>query len=121
MQKAERRSLLDSGREALIMQCVQWIERVVMGEASLGPSVIPVALIGAALLGGRLSVRNGMRILIGVFVVLSIPVVAEGLGSSFGDLAKMSQPQPANVEGGNVRPDLPHADYDPYAGASLDK
>ncbi len=119
MQLAEQQSLFDAGGDAPMMHSVQWIERAMLGEVALGLCVIAVAVIGAAMLVGRLPVREGARIVLGVFVVLGAPVIAGGFAGSFGETAEMSPPQPAKVEGGNVRSDLPPIDYDPYAGASL--
>lgn len=119
MQLAEQQSLFDAGGDAPMLQSAQWIERVVLGDVALGLCAIAVAVVGAAMLGGRLPVREGMRIVLGVFVVLGAPVIAGGFAGGFSETVDLSPPQPAKVDGGGVRPDLPPADYDPYAGASL--
>lgn len=119
MQMAEQQSLLDAGGDAPIMQSVQWIERVVLGDIALGLCVIAVALLGAVMLGGRVPVREGMRIVLGICAVLGTPVVAGGFAEGFGEKEEMSPPRPIKVVSGNERPDLPPANHDPYAGASL--
>lgn len=119
VQLAEQRSLFDAAGDAPVMQSVQWIERVMLGEVALGLCVIAVAFIGVIMLGGRLPVREGMRIVLGLFVVLGAPVIAGGFAEGFGEKIEMSPPRPIKVESGNGRPDLPPANDDPYAGASL--
>lgn len=102
-----------------MMQPAQWIERVMLGEVALGLCVIVVTVLGAVMLSGRFPVREAVRIVLGIFVVLGAPTIAGGLARSFVETAEMSLTQLAKVEGGNVRSDLPGAVYDPYAGASL--
>ena len=119
MQLAEQRSLFDAGGDASMMRSAQWIERVMLGDVALGLCVIAVAVIGVAMLGGRLPVREGMRIVLGLFLVLGAPVIAGGFADNIFEKVEIAPLPPANVDGRNVRPDLPLADYDPYAGASL--
>lgn len=119
MQLAEQRSLFDAGGDAPMAQSAQWIERLMLGDVAMGFCVIAVAVIGAVMLGGRLPVREGLRIALGLFVVLGAPVIAGGFAGGFGEHLENYSLQPAKMDGGNVRPDMPPADYDPYAGASL--
>jgi type IV secretion system protein VirB2 len=116
---AVQQSLFEAGGEAPMAESAHWIERVMLGDVALGLCVIAVAIIGAVMLGGRLPVREGMRTVLGFFVVLGAPVIADRFLGNFGETFEMSQPQPAEAEGVNVWPELPPADFDPYAGASL--
>lgn len=102
-----------------MIQSAHWIERVMLGEVALGLCIIAVAVVGAVMLGGRLPVREGMRIVLGLFVVLGAPAIAGGFASNVFEKVEISPLQPANVNGRNVQSNLPPADYDPYAGASF--
>ncbi len=119
MQSAEQQSLFDAGGDAPMMQSAQWIERVMLGEVALALCVIAVAVIGAVMLGGRLPVREGIRIVLGISMVLGAPVIAGGFAGGFGALAEILRPHLITDASENMRKDLPSADYDPYAGASL--
>lgn len=120
MQLAEQRSLFDSGSDAPIMQSAQWIERVMLGEVALGLCVIAVAVIGAVMLGGRIPVRKGSRIVLGLFVALGAPVIAGGFARGIGGKMGIYPLRPITSEVENLRPNLPPAYLDPYAGASLE-
>jgi type IV secretion system protein VirB2 len=119
MQLAEQRSLFDTGGDAPIMQSVQWIERVMLGDVALGLCVIAVAVVGAVMLGGRLPVKEGLRIVVGLFVVLGAPVIGGGFAARLGEAREVLPANLSKLEDGTVRDDLPLADRDPYAGASL--
>lgn len=120
MHVAEQRSLFDGGGDAPMMQSVQWIERVMLAEIALGLCVIAVALIGALMLTGRLPLREGGRIVAGCFLLLGAPVIAAGFVGDRAELDVASTPPlPVNVPIESTRPDLPPANFDPYAGASL--
>jgi type IV secretion system protein VirB2 len=122
VQLAEQQSLFDAGGSAPMMQSVQWIEHVMLGEIALGLCVIAVAFLGALMLTGRLPLRDGGRIVAGCFLVLGAPLIAAEFVDNRGELNVASTPPPptpVNVPIESTRPDLPPANYDPYAGASL--
>jgi type IV secretion system protein VirB2 len=79
-----------------------------------------VALIGALMLTGRLPLRDGTRVVVGCFVLLGAPVIAGGFVEGGSGLAEA--PAPMSLDAAPIespRPDLPPANFDPYAGASL--
>ena len=103
-----------------MMQSVQWIERVMLGDLALGLCVIAIAIIGVVMLGGRLPIREGMRIVLGLFVVLGAPVIASGFVGDRGRVAEDPALRPPITPQAELgRPELPLANFDPYAGASL--
>jgi type IV secretory pathway VirB2 component (pilin) len=115
-----QQSLFEAGGEALMVESARWIEGVVLDEIALGLCVIAVALIGALMLTGRLPLREGARIVVGCFVLLGAPVIAVGFvsgGSGVGEASVTSPPVAVQID--DPRPELPPANYDPYAGASL--
>jgi type IV secretion system protein VirB2 len=86
---ATQQSVFDTIDYAPMVQSVQWVERVILGDAALGLCVVAVALFGAVMLVGRLPVREGIRIVLGVFVVRGAPVVAGGFAGGFGEKVEM--------------------------------
>ncbi len=114
-----QQSLFEASGGAPMVGSVRWIEGVMLGEIALGVCVIAVAFIGALMLTGRLPLREGAQIIVGCFVLLAAPVIATGFIGFKGGVINPSAPSPASAQIDNPRPDLPPADYDPYAGASL--
>lgn len=88
------------------------------GNLAIGLCVLAIAVIGLSMLSGRLSVRNGMRIVLGCFVLLGAPVIAAALMGLAGQGSVVSAAQAPN-ETSQLRAPLPKSTYDPYAGASL--
>lgn len=120
MALAVQQSLFEAGVGTPMVESARWIEGVMVGEIALGVCVIAVAFIGALMLTGRLALRESARIVVGCFVLLSAPVIAAGFGQGGSALIEASAPsQPITIQIENPRPDLPPANYDPYAGASL--
>jgi type IV secretory pathway VirB2 component (pilin) len=117
---AVQQSLFEGGGGTPMVGSARWVESVMLGEIALGLCVIAVAFTGAMMLTGRLPLREGVRVALGCFVLLGAPVIAAGLtqgGSGLFD-ASSSMP-PGAVQSEMPRADLPPANYDPYAGASL--
>ncbi len=97
---------------------LEWINGVLFGPIAVGLCVLAVAFVGFQMLTGRWPLRLGIRVVLGCFVLLGAPVIATGLMGTFEDrpVAVVVAPEaPAAMP----REDLPPADYDPYAGASL--
>jgi type IV secretion system protein VirB2 len=120
MALAVQQSLFEAGGGAPMVESARWIEGVMLGEIALGVCVIAVAFIGALMLTGRLPMREGGRIIVGCFVMLGAPVIAAGFVGGGSGVIEVSSPSPsvvAPIE--SPRPDLPPANFDPYAGASL--
>lgn len=74
---------------------------------------------GFVLLTGRLAVREGVRVVLGCFVLLGAPVIAGaflGVGEEAGGGTNVDVAQPALPM---EREELAPSTYDPYAGASV--
>ena len=94
-----------------------WVAGTLLGGVALGLCILAVAYIGFLMLLGRLPVREGLRVVLGCFILFAAPVIA----SAFVGLANQDTPlqQASAAIEDNPRGELPPADYDPYAGASL--
>jgi type IV secretory pathway VirB2 component (pilin) len=115
-----KQSLLEADGGSAFGSAIEWINGVLMGELAAMLSVIAVAIVGFTLLTGQLNLRLGGRVVLGIFLLLGAPVIAAAFSASWGAIAAPA-PVPVEVYFHAVppRPDLPPADYDPYAGASL--
>jgi type IV secretory pathway VirB2 component (pilin) len=117
---AVQQSLFEAGAGAPMVESARWVEGVMLGEIALGVCVIALAFIGALMLTGRLPLREGARVVMGCFVLLGAPVIAAGFVQGGGRVADPpTSPAPLEVQLDTLRPDLPPANFDPYAGASL--
>lgn len=95
-----------------------WLTGTLLGDLATGICVIAIAVVGLTMMSGRLPVRDGLRVVIGCFILLGAPVIAaELMGSS-----EPGEPLirlPVSEAMPDRRGDLPPASHDPYAGASL--
>jgi len=97
-----------------------WIAGVLTGSVGTTIAVLAIAGLGLAMLLGRLSVRDGARVVLGCFILFGAPVSARALV----DLAQSATQVPAEVYAAPVSPSpppmpAPSQSYDPHAGASL--
>ena len=112
-------SLLDSQGGKPIDNAMAWITQALFGQMAISLCVIAIAFLGILMLGGRLPVRQGARVILGCFVLLGAPVIASGLmASTSGNDEVLKTLGPAELDP-RAREDLPPATFDPYAGASL--
>jgi type IV secretion system protein VirB2 len=115
-----QQSLFETGGGTPMVESARWIEGVMLGEIAIGVCVIAVAFIGALMLTGRLPLREGARIVVGCFVLLGAPVIVAGfVGGGTEAIETLAPPPSVAVQTETTRPDLPPANFDPYAGASL--
>ena len=72
-------SLADVPAESVLGNGASWIEQLISGSLAATLAVIAVAIVGFAMFGGRLPIRRGATVLIGCFVLLGAPAIADGL------------------------------------------
>jgi type IV secretory pathway VirB2 component (pilin) len=116
---AVQQSLFEVSGGAPMAESARWIEGGMLGEIALGLCIIAVAFIGALMLTGRSPLREDMQVVVGCFVLPGAPVIAAGFVEGGSDVIETSESRPIAVQTENPRPDLPPANFDPYAGASL--
>ena len=56
-----------------------WLQGTLLGSVAIGVCVIAVAWVGFMMLQGRFPVKEGVRVIVGCFVLLGAPVIASGL------------------------------------------
>ncbi|WEK46396.1 MAG: TrbC/VirB2 family protein [Candidatus Andeanibacterium colombiense] len=112
-------SLLTPDGENALGGAADWITGLLAGTLTTSLCVIAVACLGFLLLTGQLAIRRGGQVIMGCFVLLGASTFALALRGLGSELAGDNQaPVPLVIER-QVRPPLPPANYDPYAGASL--
>ena len=94
---------------------------MLLGETAVALCVIAVALLGLAMLNGKLPVRRAAQVVLGIFILLGAPVIAGNFstmwtGGSGREQTAVAVPASAVLY---ERPALPPAVDDTYARASL--
>ncbi|MEM6411025.1 MAG: TrbC/VirB2 family protein [Pseudomonadota bacterium] len=115
----QQASLFEAAGSARLNASTDWIESLLLGDVALGLCVLAVAATGALALTGRLPFREGIRVVLGCFVLLGAPVIAAAFVWSGTDVASAPAPLPPVASVEVPRKELQPANYDPYAGASL--
>ncbi|MEX0342684.1 MAG: TrbC/VirB2 family protein [Erythrobacter sp.] len=95
-----------------------WINGLLLGSLATGLCILAVSLVGLLMLMGQMPIRQGMRVVLGCFVLLGAPAIGTGLSGAWQSAAP-AEPEPMVIMPAEARTSLPPANYDPYAGASL--
>ncbi|MEP1833869.1 MAG: TrbC/VirB2 family protein [Hyphomonas sp.] len=113
-------SLLTPRSPGALEAAVAWMTGTLLGTVATTLCVLAIAFLGIMLLTGRFAIREGFRIVLGCFIVLGAPILAAAFSGAFQQMTP-SDPAlvPPVVAAEEPRGELPPADYDPYAGASL--
>lgn len=112
-------SLFDVPASPALGSAVGWLSNALLGSVATGLCVIAVALIGLMLMTGRLPIRDGLRVVLGCFVLLGALVIASGLHGVVEEAMPSAPAEPLTIETTSASAGRPPANYDPYAGASL--
>lgn len=100
---------------------VEWVQRLLLGSIGTSIAVLAIAILGCAMLWGRIRIGDGLRTILGCFLLFGAPIVGRGLlgmtqrtGSGTITPAISAQASPV------VRPKPPAAvgtnPFDPYQG-----
>ena len=113
-------SLLDAPREEPLAEGLGWLTALLTGSIAITVAVAGFALLGFLLLTGQIDVRRSGRVVLGAFLLFGTPMVVAGLMQlAVADSTHDTAPPVTAADQQPAREDLPPADYDPYAGASL--
>ena len=72
-------SLFDVPVEPVAGNAGDWLGGLLGGELASALCIIAIAMLGMLMLGGRLHVRTGLKVVAGCFLLLSASLVAGGL------------------------------------------
>lgn len=114
-------SLLDPPYDSSLRGSIDWITGTLLGDIAIAVCILGVAAVGFIMLTGRLPLRRGVQAIIGCFVLLGAPAIAATFTGFWqeGISEVPQQTYAAEPELAAPREELPPAQYDPYAGASL--
>lgn len=104
-----------------IDSAILWVQSAMFGTIASAVAVIAIALVGMAMLGGRIDVRHSIRTVLGCFLIFGAPTIAAAF------MALVSVPTAPVIESIPVATPLAllppppprEASFDPYAGASV--
>jgi type IV secretory pathway VirB2 component (pilin) len=114
-------SLFDRSPQPVLGAAGEWTQGLLGGTLATALCVIAVAILGFLLLSGRLQVRRSVEVVLGCFLLLGAGLLAvqlQQLASGAGR-ASVASTEQIIVSEYAESPELPPAEYDPYAGASL--
>ena len=75
-------SLFDAPAGPVLPSAAEWVTGTLFGDVAAALCVLAVAFVGLMLMSGRLAARDGLRVVIGCFVLLGAPLIAAGLRSA---------------------------------------
>lgn len=96
-----------------------WLVTLMTGSLALGLCVLAIAVVGLLMLGGRLPVSDGFRVVLGCFVLLGAPAIAAAFVTAGQEVSQAPASSGPAHQPADSREDLPPSAFDPYAGASL--
>lgn len=113
--------ILRIGEDGSLSQAMIWMEGLLLGSLGTLVAIVALAVVGLAMLEGRLPLRAGSRVIIGCFILFGAPLI----GATIVDLARTArgasiapiQTSPPPIQ--PAPPNTPATDSDPYAGASV--
>ena len=107
------------GQTLALPSAVQWIEAVLLGQVGTTIAILAIAGVGFAMLQGQIALRQGIRVVLGCFILFGAPLIAQGLAGMARGVAEPPPvaiaPPPAPI----TIPTPPPPNPDPYAGASV--
>lgn len=113
-------SLADPGGSSVLVPAVSWLQGTILGAIATTVAVIAVAFVGLSMLGGRVSVRRGVTVILGCFILFGASTIVAGIQSFVGGGARVPPELPPPAPLPPPLPPLPAAaGNDPYAGASV--
>jgi type IV secretory pathway VirB2 component (pilin) len=114
-------SLADPAGSNVIVAALSWLQGTMLGTAATSIAIVAVACVGLSMLTGRASVRRGVTVILGCFILFgasSIVASFQSLGGSEISYPPVPIP-PAIAAAPAPAPAAPAPAYDPYAGASV--
>jgi type IV secretory pathway VirB2 component (pilin) len=113
-------SLADPVGSSVLVTAVWWLEATLLGTVATTIAIIAVSSVGLMMLTGRVSIRYGLTVIAGSFILFGASAIAAGIQSAVAgaDFAAIpDRPAPTLPAAPALPP--PPANPDPYAGASV--
>lgn len=113
-------SLFDPSGAPVLLSALDWITGALLGTLATAIGVIAVALVGFLMMQGRVPVKRGISVVVGLFILLGAPAIAGGLVRAGNGVWGAQETIPPPVQAPQQLPPAPKPTaYDPYAGASV--
>jgi hypothetical protein len=90
-----------------------------LGSVATVLCVIAIGFVGLMVMSGRFAIRDGLRVVIGCFVLLGASAIAGGLRGVADETAGSNAPDYAVGEPAPTHSEPSSYVFDPYAGASM--
>ena len=94
------------------------MQAIATGSLAVILATIAIVILGFVMSSGRFSLRSGIQVILGTFLLFGAPIVAAAFSGAAREVAEPAEPELPSAQP-DPREDLPPANYDPYAGASL--
>ena len=108
---------IDTSASAL-PAAVAWAEQLLLGSLGTVLAVLAIAWLGIAMLQGRFPARDGLRVILGCFILFGAPAIAQGFLHAMRGETQSRQVYSAPPVAPVALPAKP-PQFDPYAGASV--
>ena len=100
---------------------VEWVEQLLIGSLGTSIAVLAIAMLGFAMLLGRVRIGDGLRTIFGCFLLFGAPIVGQSLLGMTQRVGSGTIAPAASVQvSPTVRPMLPMTGgtnpFDPYQG-----
>ena len=95
----------------------EWLQGYLLGAPATLIAMLAVAWVGFQMLDGRISVKRGVEVILGCFILFSAPTIIEGMRASANEEVIPqfeASPLPSPTPSPSKAPP-----YDPYAGAAM--
>ena len=113
-------SLFEKSSGLAIESAASWLAELLTGRLATISAILAIALVGFAMLQGRLAFRTSARVLLGCAILFGAPTIAAAFISEWrGASSALDMDRGGTEIALPPRSKIPPADYDPYAGASL--
>lgn len=112
-------SLFETNGVSPLGDAAAWLTGTMLGSVAVTLCVLAVAFVGLLMLTGRVAFREGFRVVLGCFILLGAPIIASAFLAVAQPTARVIEVPPVAIEAESPRGELPPANFDPYAGASL--
>jgi type IV secretory pathway VirB2 component (pilin) len=112
-------SLADPAGSSVLVAAVWWLQATLLGTVATTVAIIAVSSVGLMMLTGRVSIRYGLTVIAGSFILFGASAIAAGIQSAVGAAEFAAIPdRPATLPAAPALPPPP-VNPDPYAGASV--
>ena len=113
-------SLADPSGSDVIPAAVSWLEGLLLGTVATTIAIIAVSAVGLMMLTGRVSMRHGLTVTVGCFILFGAATIAAGIRSYLPGADQVLVSHRPDAPPGMTPPPPPSpTNHDPYAGASV--